>query len=158
MSQDHRSLTKHPLGLPFSSTTQVCGECFWAKERGPGPKVLRCSAAGFQRVSADWRACQNFEVEPDCLDCGACCGPAYDAVDVSPRDPVIQKHPDLIRRKNGVLGLHRTPENYCVALMSDNKCRIYPDRPKCCRGFEKASDNCAFARRRSGLTPHWGVF
>ena len=40
-----------------SSTTQVCGECFWAKERGPGPKVLRCSAAGFQRVSADWRAC-----------------------------------------------------------------------------------------------------
>ena len=141
--------------MPLSPTQQACGGCFWAKSRGPGPKVLRCAAAGYQRVSAEWRACVNFEMEPDCLDCGACCGPAYDAVDVSSRDPVIKKHPDLIRRAAGVIGIHRTQDNFCVALMADKKCRIYSDRPKCCRGFEKGSDNCAFARRRSELSPHW---
>jgi len=148
-------MSLHPLGLNFSSENKACGDCFWAGRRGPGPKVLRCAAAGFQRVSSEWRACTNFELEPDCLDCGACCGPAYDAVDVSSRDPVIKKHPDLIGRQNGVVGMLRTADNYCMALMSDNKCRIYSDRPKCCRGFEKGSDNCAFARRRSELSPHW---
>ena len=152
-----KPLERHPLGMPISPKENTCGGCFWANLKGPGPKVLRCSAAGYQRVAEHWRACINFEAEPDCLDCGACCGPAYDAVDVSSRDPVVKKYPELIRRSNGVLGLIRTPENYCVALLSDKKCRIYSDRPRCCRGFEKGSDNCAFARRRSNLSPHWTV-
>ena len=148
-------MTVHPLGLAFSAGKNVCGSCFWAKLKGPGPKVLRCAAAGYQRISPQWRGCANFEEEPECLDCGACCGPAYDAVEVSRRDPVRKKQPAWIEHVGGRYQVLRRADNHCQALRADNRCRIYADRPRCCRDFEVGEENCLFARRRLGFTKAW---
>jgi Fe-S-cluster containining protein len=86
----------------------------------------------------------------DCLNCAACCGPAFDAVEVSPTDPVRQRAPEWIVRRDGRFQVPRTPDNHCACLQADNRCRIYDLRPRCCRDFTQGSANCLFARRRSG--------
>ena len=99
----------HPLGLEYGTDNhQTCGNCFWSSMAGPGPKVLRCVPSGQQRVDASWKGCSFWQKEIACLDCAACCGPAFDAVEVSQRDPVRKKHPRLIIRKDGriVRSLH----------------------------------------------------
>lgn len=147
---------RHPLGMRWNNhQEQTCGRCFWARYAGPGPKVWRCTMAGQQRISEIQQGCELWEAEPDCLDCAACCGPAYDAVEIGARDPVRQKHADIVQKKDGRYCIRRTPQNRCVALLDDNRCRIYSERPRCCRGFEKGSVNCLFARQRLGFTKFW---
>ena len=145
----------HPLGMPFGSENQTCQTCAWSVLRGPGPRVLRCVAAGYERVDSSWRACSKYEASLDCLDCGACCGPAFDAVEISRQDPVRRLHPERIIRIFGRYSIRRTADNHCVALQADTKCSIYADRPRCCRDFEKGSANCIFARRRAGRSEPW---
>jgi hypothetical protein len=146
---------KHPLGLFLGSGEQTCGSCAWSKEKGPGPKVLRCIAANSRRVQEDWQACSNWEESLDCLKCAACCGPAYDVVEISVRDPVRKKRPEWVVNVDGRYQMKRRSDNHCQALRTDNKCKIYQQRPSCCRDFEIGSDNCLFARRRLGFTRRW---
>ena len=147
----------HPLGQPLADNQKSCSSCFWAQYSGPGPKVLRCVPSGNKRVTSEWPACSFWEPERDCLDCGACCGPAFDAVEVSSRDPVRKKHPGLVVRIDGRFHMPRRAGNFCSQLQEDNRCNIYEDRPQCCRDFTKSSANCLFARQRIGLTPPWEV-
>ena len=141
----------HPIGLPWGDKKNVCGTCFWSRLFGPGPKVLRCVVSGNLRVAPGSRSCSAYEDPVDCLDCGACCGPAYDAVEISSRDPVRKMHGELVIKHHGRLQIRRREGNYCAALMADNKCRIYDDRPQCCRGFARGSYNCLFARQRQAF-------
>ena len=146
----------HPLGVSYGSKGS-CGQCVWARNAGPGPKVLRCVAANNQRIQKEWNSCIYFEAKLDCLDCGACCGPAFDAVEVSQRDPVRKKHPDLIIRKEGRFCVPRREGNFCSQLQADNRCQIYTDRPQCCREFTRGSYNCLFARQRVGRSGFWNA-
>lgn len=146
----------HPLGYPFlDDKKQTCATCFWSRLAGPGPKVLRCVPSGNKRVDVQWKACSFWQPEEDCLDCAACCGPAFDAVEVSVRDPVRKKYPQLIKRKEGRFCVPRREGNFCSQLGKGNRCAIYSDRPQCCRDFTKSSGNCLFARQRVGRTGIW---
>lgn len=145
----------HPTGFGWLETedsNKTCGACVWALLRGPGKKKLRCVRAGYQRVEQSYGGCEFWEEELDCLKCGACCREAYDAVEVSQRDPVRRKQPDWIVRVDGRYQVKRKTNNTCAALQDDLKCTIYEDRPLCCRGFEQGSANCLFARRRLGIS------
>lgn len=153
----------HPLGRPWGDRDRRCGQCAWAVPAGPGPLVLRCQAAppkqrGVQpRVSAEMRACTGFEQPLDCLECGACCREAFDAVEISRQDPVRRKHPSYVFKADGRYQIRRTLANRCSALGADLRCAIYADRPRCCRDFERHGPNCIFARRRVGLSLSWGT-
>lgn len=141
-------------GFPLAGET--CGSCAWSGLRGPGRRVPRCLAADGARIELGWAACPRWEPALDCLRCGACCGPAFDAVEVSRRDPVRRAAPELLEVHDGRLGVRRTPDNRCVALTPGSLlCRIYADRPRCCRDFTLGSANCLFARRRVGLSRSW---
>jgi hypothetical protein len=147
---------QHPAGRPWGSDAARCGGCAWARLRGPGPRVLRCEAAGGLRVEPGWRACDRHEPPLDCLSCGACCGPAYDVVEVSPRDPVRTAAPALLERREGRWQVRRAPGNRCAALREDSlHCTIYEHRPRCCRELERGGPHCLWARRRLGLSPRW---
>ena len=127
---------RHPLGHPYGPVERTCASCAWSRLRGPGPRVLRCLAAGGKsppRVNPDERCCVRWEEEPDCIGCNACCGPAYDVVEVGTRDPVRSAHPELVTRVDGRYRLHRDDQGRCAALGSDGHCRIYSARPVCCR-------------------------
>ncbi|MEC8423107.1 MAG: YkgJ family cysteine cluster protein [Myxococcota bacterium] len=118
--------------------------------------MLRCARADDARVDPAERACDRFEAELDCLACGACCREAFDAVEITRRDPVRERHPGLVEESEGRLRIRRAPGNRCAALVPGGyECRIYPDRPRCCREFERGSANCIFARERVGLTSSW---
>jgi Fe-S-cluster containining protein len=107
-------------------------------------------------VQATERGCDRFEPELDCLECGACCREAFDAVEITRRDPVRRLHPDLVEEADGRLRIRRVAGNRCAALVPGGyDCRIYPDRPRCCRDFERGGPNCVFARSRVGLTQPW---
>ena len=146
---------KHPLGLSLGLASNTCGTCVWSQLKGPGPKVLRCTAANSRRVKGNWRSCTNYEAYLDCLQCAACCGPAYDVVEISRRDPVRKLQPKWVTQVDGRYQMKRRSDNHCQALLSNNKCQIYEHRPSCCRNFEIASDNCLFARRKLGFTKKW---
>jgi len=148
---------KHHLGVLLGSPEETCGSCVWSRLRGPGPKVLRCTAAANVRVEAGWQACIGWEGSLDCLSCAACCGPAYDVVEVSMRDPVRQKQPGWVIQVDGRYQMKRRKDNHCQALGTGNKCQIYKDRPICCRDFEMSGVNCIFARRRLGLSKPWRI-
>ena len=144
-----KTTSLHPTGFEWTENVEnICGACAWAILRGPGRKKLRCVRAGYQRIEREGRACQFWESEFDCLDCGACCREAYDAVEVSSKDPVRKKQPNWIVQVDKRYQVKRRANNTCAALQSDLKCVIYADRPNCCRDFEKGSVNCLFARRR----------
>ena len=153
----------HPLGIALlkqnpDSLVQPqknCGQCVWSRFAGPGPKVLRCIASGNLRVSEDWLGCIHFEDRLVCLDCAACCGPAFDVVEVSSRDPVRKLQPNWIVKEDGRYHVLRKKSNHCAALQKDKSCIIYTDRPQCCRDFTRGSANCIFARRRVGLSKTW---
>lgn len=118
--------------------------------------MLRCVRAGDARVDAGERSCDRFEPELDCLACGACCREAFDAVEITPRDPVRRLHPGLVEAADGRLRIRRAPGNRCAALEDGGyACRIYADRPRCCRDFERGGANCLFARARVGLAVPW---
>lgn len=147
---------RHPLGRPWGDAARTCSDCAWSRLRGPGPKVLRCLPGDDARVAPESRSCDRFEPALDCLACGACCREAFDAVEITRRDPVRRKHPDLVEEADGRLRIRRAPGNRCEALHPVTyECAIYADRPRCCRDFEKHGPNCLFARRRVGLTDSW---
>ena len=155
--EDKHDLEFVLLRPPLSQNRKTCAECFWSHKAGPGPKVLRCVQSGMQRVERDWPACILWEAPVECLDCGACCGPAFDAVEVSTRDPVRKAHPDIVVQKDGRYCIRRREGNFCSQLQKDNKCAIYKDRPRCCRDFTRGSANCLFARQRVGLSQFWEI-
>jgi len=152
---------QHPLGRPRGPISQTCASCCWSALRGPGPRVLRCLAASHSpgavlpRVDPDEPSCDRWEAEPQCLDCNACCGPAYDVVEISLRDPVRDAHPELVEMVDGRARILRSESGHCAALLPGGACSIYDSRPACCRLFEKLGPNCIHARRRAGLSGRW---
>ena len=50
----------HPLGMPFGNENQTCQTCAWSMLRGPGPRVLRCVAAGYERVGIELESMQQI--------------------------------------------------------------------------------------------------
>jgi hypothetical protein len=153
----------HATGLPGSSVTgpaRTCGACAWRHGRAG-----LCRQANDVKVAADAAACERFEPVLDCQECGACCRAAYDCVEVTPRDPVRKKHPELVVVRGPFLEIKRRGDR-CAALGGgalgeplDGErrfvpfaCEIYADRPKSCRDFEAAGEHCLTARRRVGLS------
>ena len=154
---------RHPTGLPGSplaGAARTCGACAWRHGRAG-----LCRQAGDAKVAASEPACERFEPALDCQECGACCRAAYDCVEVSPRDPVRRKHPELVVVRGPFLEVKRAGDR-CAALDGGQwegppdgdrrfvpfACSIYADRPKSCRDFEAGGEHCLTARHRVGLT------
>ncbi len=80
-----------------------------------------------------------------CTSCGNCCkGPGYvwvDESDIRAMAEVLEMEPDAfsrryVRRTRGRLSLTETgPDDRCVLLGDDDKCRVYDVRPRQCRTF-----------------------
>lgn len=149
----------HPAGhaaLAGYHLDHACADCAWTfVER----RRRRCRHAPGVRLADDAPACVRWEpaAELDCFTCGACCREAYQAVEISDREPVIKRHPDLVVNQNTHLKLRRAGDR-CAALVGGLKptetyaCDIYDDRPRTCREFTCGSGNCLDARRRVGLS------
>ena len=143
-----------PVAAHFSAF--ACTDCAWGVvERGR----LRCRHAPAVKLPTDAPACWRFEPakELDCLSCGACCREAYHAVEITGREAVNRKHPELVLIQDTRRKLLRKG-NRCAALMGGGSpqepfaCSIYNDRPRTCREFTRGSENCLDARRRVGLS------
>lgn len=155
----HEIPATHPVGhAPVASylPERSCDECAWQyRQRG----VLRCRLSPKTKLEACLSACVHFEpaAELDCLTCGACCREAYQAVEISSREPLIRLHPELVVRKETHIRLKREGER-CAALIGgcgadeSYACAIYADRPRTCREFERGGEHCLEARRRVGLS------
>ncbi len=155
----------HPIGLyPRSDADGRCGSCAWAYRGGPGPRVWRCrqskDAQGGvgRRIQEEWLACDRHEARLtilSCGECGACCHRGFHLVEVSPREPIVSAHSELLVRDAHGLHLPR-PDGRCVALDGDEttayRCRIYDARPRRCAELEVGGDACLTARRRVGLS------
>lgn len=135
---------------------QSCANCAWSFR---SRKRLRCRHAPNLALPETSPACTRHEPAGalDCQTCGACCREAYDAVEVSPRDPMMRKHPELVVD----CGTHRKllrSQQRCAALSGGHtaresySCTIYDDRPKTCRAFTRGEAHCLEARRRVGLS------
>lgn len=147
---------RHPLGPAVSSVAgRTCGSCAWRHRGGRGRPVDRCRQLGDRRLERAWAACERWEPELDCRQCGACCRGAYDLVIVPPRDPVLAAHPELIDGGRDFHALRRAGDR-CAALEGGDAtpfaCAIYEERPRPCRDFEIAGEHCLTARRRVGLS------
>jgi hypothetical protein len=151
---------RHRTGLPGSPLREsTCGECAWRYGRSG-----RCRQAGVE-VAVNTPACERFEPALDCQQCGACCRAAYDCVEVSPRDPVRKKHPELVVVRGPFREIRRNGDR-CAALGGGTvqtadgaepglvpfACSIYEDRPRSCRDFQAGGEHCLTARRRVGLS------
>lgn len=104
------------IGFPRHKDASLrCESCAWSYKGGAGKAVRRCRQAGGARLSPDANACERFEPIFDCLGCGACCREAYDAVEVSPRDPVTKLHLDLLVPRRGGYDMKRAgPRCACL--------------------------------------------
>lgn len=82
-----------------------------------------------------------------CLGCGACCRIPNGIVRVSdaeisriaeylgvPEAEFIEKETDVAPDRRGLV-LKSRPDDSCVWLTEDNKCRIHPVKPDKCRSF-----------------------
>ena len=141
----------HPATGFFCSeaSSASCHQCaFGVSDRGE----LRCFKAGVAVRRTD-PACERFEPELDCENCGACCREAYGTVELGDRDGVTQTHQELVEEHEGRRRLKRVGER-CIALSPSEpfRCQIYPDRPQTCRDFERGGEHCLTARRRVGLS------
>jgi hypothetical protein len=151
----------HPLGFALGPPGESCGTCAWRYLGGRGGAVERCrqsvgEVGDGRRVRPDMPACERWEPPVQCQRCGACCREAYHTVSVSVRDPVVWKQPDLVVRNGHRFSLLRAGDR-CAALDSAGggdayHCRIYEDRPRTCRDFERGGRHCLVARRRVGLS------
>ncbi|MDD2767850.1 MAG: YkgJ family cysteine cluster protein [Methylococcus sp.] len=149
----------HPAGHATVATDPLgrgCADCAWSfLER----KSQRCRHAPKVRIALGAPACTRWEpaAELDCQTCGACCREAYQAVEVSPREAVVRRHPELVLIQETRLKLRRNGER-CAALGGGQTpcepyaCGIYENRPRTCREFTRGSANCLDARRRVGLS------
>lgn len=150
---------RHPAGhaiVALHRAGDACVGCAWSYVERKG---IRCRHAPKVRIASDAPACSRWEPakELDCLTCGACCREAYQAVELSARERVARKHPELVMVADTRRKLRRDGER-CAALAGGNSptepyaCRIYQDRPRTCREFTRGSANCLDARRRVGLS------
>ncbi len=156
---------QHGTGLPMGAAPKdaTCASCAWRMPSRSG--ALRCRQA-MRKIDDSWPACERYERALDCLTCGACCREAYQSVEVSPRDPMIKRHPDLVVDRGTYLEVLRDGPR-CAALggggtelqpdgvsrrMLPMACAIYDDRPRTCRHFTLGSEHCLTARRRVGLS------
>ncbi len=152
-----RRLVWHPAGAPRGKGPATCGDCAWLTAGS------RCRALGGPRGARTARAepaCVRFEGPLDCGACAACCREAYDTVEVGPRERVVRLHPALVVLRGGEGGAARhelpRPGGLCVALAGSPgawSCRVYADRPRTCRDFERGGRHCLGARRKLGLSP-----
>ncbi len=151
----------HPTGLPAGTAVGSCGTCAWRYDsRGRARCRQVDTLTANAKVEDAWPACERFEAALDCQTCGACCRAAYHSVEVSPRDPVVKKQPQLIVKRETYLEILRSGDR-CAALhggaIEDGTttryhCAIYDDRPRTCRDFTLGSGHCLTARRRVGLS------
>lgn len=133
-----------------------CADCAWSFR---SRSRLRCRHAPDKALPETSPACTRHEpVETlDCQTCGACCREAYDSVEVSRRDPIIRRHPELVQDCGTHKKLQRTG-NRCAALKGGHTvhepyaCSVYADRPQTCRAFTRGESHCLDARRRVGLS------
>lgn len=149
----------HPAGhapvAPYYPDT-ACADCAWRFARRGRWYCRQAPRAALPDTAP---ACTGYEpaAELDCRTCGACCREAYDAVEVSARDPINKTHPELVIVEDTRRKLRRNGGR-CAALTggqihdSSFACAIYPDRPRTCRDFTHGRDNCLEARRRVGLS------
>lgn len=145
----------NPLSKEPGPPDAHCGDCVWHYRGGRGRPVWRCRRHAHGRIEPEASACVSYTPQLDCLSCGACCREAYDAVEVGARDPFVRRHPERIIRVDQRLQVARKAGICACLAPADGQwpCTVYADRPKTCRDFEYASDNCLFARDRLGLNP-----
>jgi hypothetical protein len=149
----------HPAGhAPVADyrAGRGCADCAWSFTlRGS----RRCRHAPAARLPDGAPACARHEPaeELDCRTCGACCREAYHSVEISAREPLNKRHPNLVVVRDTHRKLRRDGER-CAALSGGRMptetyaCAIYADRPRTCRDFTLGSENCLDARRRVGLS------
>ena len=132
-----------------------CGGCTWRHLPASGPSLPRCwRFPEAPAIRDDWPACPAFTAALDCQACGACCGPAYDCVEVERHEAIVQSHGHLLVEAWGQLQLPR-PGGRCVCLVGEAprlSCTLYSLRPQSCRDFPVGEQSCLQARRRVGLT------
>jgi len=138
----------HPAGFsvpPYRGEEQ-CGGCGWRDGDG---HCLQAEA----EVAGDLPGCERWEPALECLSCSACCGPAYDTVELAEHEPLVQLRPDLVIRRGDKLELRRIGSR-CAALADEAPftCSVYQNRPSTCHGFAVAGEHCLTARRRVGLS------
>ncbi|MGZ8242528.1 YkgJ family cysteine cluster protein [Methylomagnum sp.] len=150
---------RHPAGhAPVAAyhAGRTCADCAWSFSWRGG---RRCRHAPTRRLPQAAPACARYEpaAKLDCQTCGACCREAYDSVEISAREPVNKRHPELVLSFDTHRKLRRDG-NRCAALSGGRTpheayaCTIYEDRPRTCREFTLGSENCLDARRRVGLS------
>ena len=161
---------RHRLGaLLARDENSKCGACAWAvadKAGEPSQSRLTCLqhkelSESAPTVDAVERACERWEPKftiEDCGSCGACCRQGFNLLTVSPTDPFLIRHPELVQlREDGEHCVPR-PDGVCVALAGEGnegnpyRCRQYATRPENCADFEVAGEACLSARRRTGLS------
>jgi hypothetical protein len=133
-----------------------CDDCAWGFKDRQGQ---HCRHVPDFYIPEDAWACTRWEPasELNCLTCGACCREAYHAVEVSNRESVNKRHPDMIINHGAQRRLRREG-NRCAALVGGNTpfedytCAIYEDRPRTCREFTLGGEHCLDARQRVGLS------
>ncbi len=144
-----------PGSLPASET---CGSCAWFD---PGRASGRCLSTETRRLAPSEAACERWEPSPDCETCGACCREAFHTLALSPREPFVKRHPELVVWRATMDGRRQPelprPEGRCPPLTGDGaaspyRCGLYDDRPRTCRDFARGGANCLEARRRVGLS------
>lgn len=141
-------------GSPAAGAT--CGSCGFAKERGGRWTCAKTLDARRRSVAtrADEPACDLYEPEPRCEDCGACCREAYDQLELAASEPFVRRHPELVVLRDGRRAVPR-PSGRCPPLAGDGidvpfSCGLYDERPQTCRDFTRGSAHCLDARRRVG--------
>lgn len=129
--------------------SHTCEECVWFEND-------ECKQSK-ETTQSHSQACERFESDIDCQNCGACCGKAYHSVTVDQSESAISKYPELFVKRSDYIELKRK-NGSCIALggsidkKQSHACNIYKDRPSCCREFTLGSPNCLEARRRVGLS------
>jgi len=149
-------VARHASGLPLPDpgiTVGVCGACAWYDGR--------CRRTD-EAVDSELAGCARWEPPLDCLDCGACCRSAYDAVAVeldADDERFAVRHPALVVVDSGGRWIRRVPDGEhtrCAALegaaAGPYRCRVYDDRPSACADLARGGEHCLTARRRVGLT------
>jgi Fe-S-cluster containining protein len=73
-----------------------------------------------------------------CKRCGFCCV-GMDVEIVSGLDDIP---PEMTYKRNGAWYMRQYPNGKCIALSTDDACRIYSFRPTVCKQFEPGEPRC----------------